>query len=169
MIGADIAATIGSIGVRAEAAVYEYDGEALRGATPRKPTFALALGADRDFAGQVNVSLQALVRASEALPASPDQAPVAATNAAVQFAWRDMVVGGILRARKAFDGDRGAFEVSAGGFSGGGDYGQVKFGYAIADGVRLTAMAEVYSGKADTLLGRLKHNSLATLGVRFGF
>jgi hypothetical protein len=169
MIGGDIATTIGSFGVRAEAAAYDYDDAALRGAALRKPRLALVLGVDHDLPGQINVNMEGLVRTSEALPASPSQAPAARVNGAIQYGWRDTVVGGLLRVRKLFDADRGLIEASAGAFAGGGNYLQFRFGYAIADGIRLTVMAEQYAGEPHTLLGRLEDNSLVTVGIRLGY
>lgn len=170
MLGGDLATTLGDFGVRAEAAIYDYDREALREVAARAPKFALALGADRDFPGQLNINVQALLRVNEDLAGPPDRrAPLARANASLHYTWRDTVVGGLVRVRQPFYDDRGAIEVSAGGFSGGGTFQQLKVSYALADGVRLTAMGERYGGAPGTQLGRLAENSLFTVGIRYGY
>lgn len=170
MLGADAATTLGPFGLRAEAAAYAYDDSDLRGAAIRKPRFALALGMDREFPGQININVQALVRTAETLAPPPGlQLQAARANGAIQYAWRDTVVGGLVRVRKTFADDRASLEATLGGFSGGGRYEQVRLNYALRDGVRLTAMAEQFSGLPQTLLGRQQDNSLFTLGVRFGY
>lgn len=170
MLGGDVATTIGEVGVRAEAAIYDYDREMLRDAAARAPKFALALGADYDFPGQLNVNVQALMRMNEDLAGPPaPRAALARQNAVIHYTWRSTVVGGLVRVRQAFDGDRGSAEASVGGFSGGGEFLQLKASYAIADGVRLTAMGEFYGGEPATQLGRLKENNLVTIGIRYGF
>jgi hypothetical protein len=170
MLGGDIATTLGDVGVRAEAAIYDYESSRLNGFAARVPRFALALGADRDFPNQININVQALVRANENLAIPPDAlGPVARANGTIQYTWRDTVIGGLIRVRRLFDADRGAIEASAGGFSGGGRFEQLKASYAIADGIRLTLLAERYSGAPETQLGRLSENSLITVGIRYGF
>jgi len=170
MIGADIATTVAEYGVRAEAAFYDFDRPALRGIAARVPRFALALGADRDLPGQFNVNVQALVRSNEALESpAPRLAPFARGNGSIHYTWRDTVVGGLVRVRHAFENDQGSIEASAGGFSGGGSFAQVKLVYALADGVRLIGMAERYAGSPGTQLGRLEDNSLFTIGIRYGY
>ncbi len=170
MLGGDIATTVADYGVRAEAAFYDFDKPALIGVAARVPRFALALGADRDLPGQFNVNVQALVRSNESLQSpAPRLAPVARGNGSIHYTWRDTVVGGLVRVRHAFDGDQGSFEASAGGFSGGGSFAQVKLVYALADGIRLIGMAERYAGSPGTQLGRLKDNSLFTIGIRYGY
>lgn len=170
MLGGDLATTVGEIGVRAEAAFYDYDRQALREAATRAPRLAIALGADRDFPGQLNVNVQMLLRVNEALPPpSVQQAPIARANASVHYTWRDIVVGGLMRVRQSLEDDRGSVEASFGGFSGGGNFGQIKVSYALADGVRVIAMAERYAGDPSTQLGRLAANNLLTVGIRYGF
>lgn len=170
MLGGDLATTVGPYGLRAEAAIYDYaDGE-LTGFARGRPAFAMVVGADRDFSGQLNVNLQAIVRMSKSLPeVTPALAPVALRNGSVQIAWRDTVAGGTIRVRKAFASDRGSIEGSAAAYGGGGRFCQLRASYAIRDGVRLTALAEHFDGDAATLFGGLKNNNLISLGVRVGF
>lgn len=170
MLGGDLATTVGPYGLRAEAAFYDYDDDDLTGLASRRPAFAMVIGADRDFPGQLNVNLQAIVRMSKALTdVAPSRAPIALRNGNVQIAWRDTVAGGTIRVRKAFASDRGGIEGSVAAYDGGGRFGQVRASYAIRDGVRLTAMAEHFEGNAATLFGGLKNNNLISLGVRVGF
>lgn len=170
MLGADIATTIADYGVRAEAAFYDYDSPSLIGIAARVPRFALALGADRDLPGQFNINVQALVRSNESIQSpAPRLAPFARGNGSVHYTWRDTVVGGLVRVRHSFDSDQGSLEASVGGFSGGGNFAQVKLVYALADGIRLIGMAERYAGSPGTQLGRLKDNSLFTIGIRYGY
>ncbi|RYG34403.1 MAG: hypothetical protein EON93_08150 [Burkholderiales bacterium] len=170
MFGADMATTIADYGVRAEAAVYDYDKAELVGVAARIPRFALAVGADRDLPGQFNINVQALVRSNEALQSpAPRLAPFARGNGSIHYTWRDTIVGGLVRVRHAFDADLGSVEASVGGFSGGGNFAQMKLVYALADGIRLIGMAERYGGSDGTQLGRLKDNSLFTIGIRYGY
>lgn len=170
MLGADLATTIADYGVRAEAAFYDYDRPSLVGVAARVPRFALALGADRDLPGQFNVNVQALMRSNEALQSpAPRLAPFARGNGSIHYTWRDTVVGGLARVRHTFDSDQGSVEASIGGFSGGGSFAQVKLVYAMADGIRLIGMVERYAGSPGTQLGRLKDNSLFTVGIRYGY
>lgn len=170
MLGGDVATTLGPYGVRAEAAFYDYDRGDLAGLSPRRPRFALVLGADRDLPGQLNVNVQAVVRASDTLPPPVGlQVVTAGRNAAVQYAWRDTVTGGAVRLRKPFAAERGAVEATFAGYAGGGRYAQVRVGYALRDGLRATFLAERFDGGPESLFGRLKDNTLVTLGLRAGF
>lgn len=170
MLGGDAATTWGGFGVRAEAALYDYDADALRGAATRIPTFAGAVGIDRDFPGNTNLNLQVIVHGANAAPAPlVEQAAVAPSNDIVRYAWRDTVVGGLARVRRTFAQDRGSFEFSAAAFGGGGAYVQARLGYALTDGVRLTAMGERFSGEPTSFFGKLEDNSLITLGIRVGY
>lgn len=169
-LGGDLATTLGPYGVRAEAALYDYDRADLTGLSPRRPRFAVVLGADRDLPGQVNLNVQAVVRGADSLPVPAGlQARSAARNASVQYAWRDTVTGGAVRLRKPFAAERGAVEATLAGYGGGGAYAQVRVGYALRDGLRATLLAERFSGGDESLFGRLKDNTLITLGLRAGF
>ena len=171
MLGADFATTAGAFGVRGEAAAYSRDLESARPFAARVPVAALALGIDRDFPGQWNVNAIALARfnkAGAAVAPGLDDA-VARANAAIQFAWRDTVVGGAIRVRKGFASDRGSAEISAAGFGGGGTLLQGKASYAIRDGVRLTVLGQRFAGPEGGFFGRLRANSIATAGIRVGY
>jgi hypothetical protein len=170
MVGADMATTIGDFGVRAEMAAYDYDDKNLRGSVWLRPAFALALGADRDLPGQVNVNAQLLWRHNEPTHGVTEtEFPFADINGVLHYAWQEDVTGGLVRVRKLFDADRGSIEGTLGGFDGGGNYLQLKFGYAIGDGIRFIVMAENFGGPRDTQLGRLRDNSLISIGLRVGY
>lgn len=170
MVGGDFATTLGPYGFRAEAAYYGYAAADLNGLSPRRPKFALVLGADRDLPGQLNVNIQAVLRASDSLatPTAPKSA-VAARNAVIQYAWRDTVTGAAVRLRKPFAAERGAVEATIAAYAGGGTYTQIRLAYAVRDGLRASLLAERFAGRSDTLFGRLKDNSLITVGLRAGF
>ncbi len=171
MLGADFATTVGTFGVRGEAAAYSRDLEGARRFAARIPVAALALGIDRDFPGQWNVNAIALARFNKTgaavLPGVDDA--VARANAAIQFAWRDTALGGAIRVRKGFASDRGSAEVSAAGFGGGGTLLQAKASYAVRDGVRLTLLGQQFAGPEGGFFGRLRANSTVTAGVRVGY
>jgi len=169
MLGADAATTWVSFGVRAEAALYDYDVDALRGSATRVPTFAAAIGVDRDFSNSTNVNVQLIVHGARAASAPSASQAIALRNDVIQYAWRDTVVGGLLRVRRTFAQDRGSFELSAAAFGGGGEYQQARLGYVLTDGVRLIAMGERFGGDPSSLFGKLEDNTLITLGVRLGF
>ena len=171
MLGADFATTVGAYGIRGEAAAYSRDLASARPFAARVPVAALALGIDRDFPGQWNVNAIALARFNKpgAAVTSGIDAAVARANAAIQFAWRDTVVGGAIRVRRGFASDRGSAEVSAAGFGGGGTLLQGKASYALRDGVRLTVLGQRFAGSEGGFFGRLRANSTVTAGIRVGY
>ena len=170
MLGGDLATTLGAYGVRAEAALYDYDRGDLTGFAARRPRVALVLGADRDLPGQLNVNLQAVIRANETLPApTGPRAAAARRNAAIQYAWRDTVAGAAVRLRKPFGAERGSVEGSVAAYAGGGTYAQFRVAYAVADGLRASLFAERFAGRSGSLFGGLEDNSLIAVGLRAGF
>lgn len=170
MLGGDLATTLGAYGVRAEAAFYGYDQDDLVGLAPRRPRFALVLGADRDLSSRINVNVQAVVRGNDTLPAPMGpQTTIARRNAAIQYGWRDTVVGAAVRLRRAIGAERGSVEATVAAYAGGGTYGQVRLTYAIADGLRASLMAERFAGRSGSLFGGLEDNSLIAMGLRAGF
>jgi hypothetical protein len=170
MWGGDVAATLGKVGVRAEAAFYQRDLDQLGASAARVPRVALVLGADRSFPGQININVQAVARISAVeQPSAGPFAAVSARNAVLQGAWRDATLGGTIRVRKAFAQDRGVFEISGASFSGGGRYGQVQASYALRDGLRAGLIAEGFNGAPDSLFGRLERNTLIAATLRQGF
>lgn len=169
MLGADMATTVGGFGVRAEAAVYDYDILELHGAATYVPTFAAALGIDRDILRHTNLNLQVVVHGSDAATPPAGQAAVASRNDAIHYAWNDIIAGGLARVRSSFSQDRGSLEFSAAGFDGGGQYQQIRLGYALLDGVRLSVTGERFGGSPSSLFGSLEDNTLITVGVRLGY
>lgn len=170
MLGGDLATTLGPYGVRAEAALYDYGRGDLTGLAPRRPRFALVLGADRDLPGQLNLNVQAVVRANDTLAAATGlKAATAPRNASIQYAWRDTVAGAAVRLRKPFAAERGSVEATAAAYAGGGTYAQFRLAYAIRDGLRASLFAERFAGRSDSLFGRLEDNSLIAVGLRAGF
>ncbi len=170
MLGGDLATTLGAYGIRAEAALYDYDRGDLTGLAARRPRFALVLGADRDLPGQLNVNLQAVIRANETLPAPAGaRAATARRNAAIQYAWRDTVAGAAARLRKPFAAERGSIEATVAAYAGGGTYAQFRLAYALADGLRASLFAERFAGRSGSLFGGLEDNSLIAVGLRAGF
>ena len=170
MLGGDLATTLGAYGVRAEAAFYDYDRGELTGLAPRRPKFALVLGADRDLPSQLNINIQAVLRASDTLaaPTGPKTA-IARRNAAIQYGWRDTVVGAAVRLRKAIGAERGSVEATVAAYAGGGTYAQFRLTFAVADGLRASLLAERFAGQSASLFGGLEENSLIALGLRAGF
>jgi hypothetical protein len=170
MLGGDLATTLGPYGVRAEAALYDYDRAEVTGLSPRRPRFALVLGADRDLPGQLNLNVQAVLRANDTLAAPTGlKAVTAPRNAAIQYAWRDTITGAAVRLRKPFAAERGSVEATVAAYAGGGTYAQFRLAYALRDGLRASLFAERFAGRSDSLFGRLEDNSLIAVGLRAGF
>ena len=170
MLGGDLATTLGAYGVRAEAALYDYDRGEVTGLAARRPRFALVLGADRDLPGQLNVNLQAVIRANETLPAPVGpRVATARRNTTIQYAWRDTVAGAAVRLRKPFGAERGSVEATVAAYAGGGAYAQFRLAYAVADGLRASLLAERFAGQPGSLFGGLEDNSLIAVGLRAGF
>lgn len=170
MLGGDLATTLGPYGVRAEAALYDYDRADVTGLTTRRPKFALVLGADRDLPGQLNVNVQAVLRSNDTLTAPTGlKAAIAPRNASIQYAWRAAVSGAAVRLRKPFAADRGSVEATLAAYSGGGTYAQFRLAYALRDGLRASLLAERFAGRSGALFGRLEDNSLIAVGLRAGF
>ena len=166
MLGGDLATTIGSYGLRFEAAGYDYDRTGLATAITRVPRFAATLGVDRSFPGQWSVIVQAALRLSRR---TGETGAFAARNATIHGAWNDVIFGSFARVRKGFSGDRGSVEVVGASFTGGGALGQIKGSYALRDGIRITMMLERYAGPSESYLGRLRGNNLVMIGLRAGF
>jgi hypothetical protein len=167
MLGFDAATVLGNYGVRLEVAGYRHERSTLSVATERLPRFAAVLGVDRSFPGQWSMIAQAILRVSAD---GVDRAgALAARNAVIHGAWQSVIGGGFVHVRKGFAGDRGSAEVVGAGLTGGGAYGQLKASYALRDGLRVHLLAERYGGGASSFLGRLRDNSLVSVGLRAGF
>ncbi len=170
MFGGDLATTIGDFGLRIELAGYDYRAAATRGQAARVPRFAGVLGVDRSFRGQWSVIAQAILRISQSSPLAPGASPlISDRNNTIHSAWQGTIIGGTIRVRKGFSGDRGAIEATVAAFTGGGNYVQVKASHRLNDTLRLSVLAEHHGGATGTFFGQLRPNNTVSFAVRAGF
>ena len=175
MLGGDLATTLsdfglGDFGVRLELAGYDYQAAATRGQASRVPRFAGVLGIDRSFRGQWSIIAQAIVRISQQSALAPGASTlISDRNNTIHSAWQDRTLGGTIRVRKGFAGDRAAIETTVAAFTGGGNYAQIKASHRLNDTLRLSILAERYSGASGTFFGQLRPNNIVAFAVRAGF
>ena len=169
-VGGDFATSVGSFGLRVEAAAYWHDSAAVSGVAGRVPRFAAVIGIDRSFPGQWLVTAQALARRSAmAGPVPASLAPLAAKNDVMHGAWRPTIFGGTISVRKTFAADRGRAEFTAAWLSGGGAYFQAKTSLRLTQSVNVQFLGERHVGTAESYLGRLRANNLVMIGLKAGF
>ncbi len=171
-VGADAATTIGRFGVRAEVAFYEYDLGKVAPFATRAPSAAATFGVERSFPSEWNVLGQVFVntsRANESSDPSFGASELAERNAIIHRTWRDTVAGASLRIANRFAADRGALEATGAFYAGGGEFFQVQASYALRDGLRVTFLAERFSGPSDSFFGQRNRNDVIAIGLRAGF
>ena len=170
MLGGDLATTLGDFGVRLELAGYDYQAAVTRGQAGRVPRFAGVLGIDRSFRGQWSIIAQAILRISQQSALAPGaSALISDRNNTIHSAWQEAIVGGTIRVRKGFAGDRAAIETTVAAFTGGGNYVQLKASHRLNDTLRLSIIAERYAGANGTFFGQLRPNNIVAFAVRAGF
>ena len=141
----------------------------------KSPFFFLVVGADRTFAGELNVNLQLILRVITDYRSPVDIAdPLArgvATEQALITAQLDQTQPSVaLRIGKKWLNQTLETEVSAILSAARLDYAlRPKIRYAVTDRLRLTVGADVFRGNPRSFFGRLRDTSTAYAEARWDF
>lgn len=170
VVGADLAGNIGHYGLRGEAAyLHTIDREGID-PTVKNRELSFVGGADRTFAGTVNLNVQYVFkyvfgRVGSAAPGTIErqQGVLSGQSARVQH-------GASLRlGAKWFHETFEADLSGAGYFRPRGIVVRPKISYALSDPLRVTAGSEIYRGDDTALFGLMRRNSSGFVEVRFTF
>ena len=174
VFGADAAANLGRIGLRAEGAYVASEDRDGSDPFAKNPFIFMVVGGDRSFDGRFNVNLQYLMRAvmhhraPEGLPA--EEAPIAEQQAILSAQTRAVQHGASMRVSGKWLHETLETEWAAiGNVAPRGVAMRPKVTYAASDRVTLAAGAEIYSGGKASLFNLLRPNSATFLEARWGF
>ncbi|KAA0677157.1 DUF1302 family protein [Roseomonas genomospecies 6] len=174
-LGADAATTVGSYGLRAEAA-YVFT-ENAGGTDPfvRPPSFGLVVGGDRNLFGNTNVSIQYVLLHTRNFR-DPRSEPIPYVRAAaVQTALDGNQInrtqmGATLKLTSKWLNDTLEGDVTGVLYKPDGDWLlSTRLRYAFSDAWKGIVGAEWHGGQPDSYFGRLRENNLVFVEVRRGF
>lgn len=174
VLGADAAANVGRIGLRAEGAyVHTEDGD---GTDPfaKNPFVFLVVGGDRSFDGRFNLNLQYLVRAVRHHRApvglEADVAPIAEQQAILSAQTRPVQHGASMRVSGKWLHETLETEWAAVAYAAPrGIAMRPKATYAATDRITVSLGAEMFRGSDASLFKLLRPNSATFLEARWGF
>ncbi len=175
VLGADMAANAGRIGLRAEVAYV--DTEDASGLDPhlKNPSLFLVAGGDRTFREYLNLNVQYLYRlVLDYHPLTGNSSPLAAAVSAQQAIFSSQATrvqhGASFRLAYKWLRETLEAECAAAGFlEPGGVTLRPKIVYALSDHWKALAGAELFRGEGSSLFGLLRPNSTAYLEARWSF
>lgn len=170
MWGADLAGSVGKVGVRAEFASVRPDATPAMHDDMRDGMRAyryLVVGADRGFFSDLNVNVQLFGRWSE--EAAGDTVP-ARLNGVIFAQARKRTHGVTVRVANQWRNQTVSAELFAQHYlSDGSTYLRPMAGYAVNDRVKVTAGAAWYLGRPGTMFGVMRRNNGVFAEVRYSF
>jgi hypothetical protein len=175
VFGADMAATLGRFGLRAEGAYVRTDDPRGRDPFIKNPFVFVVAGADRTFGGRLNLNAQYLFRyvmddAAAARTAGAFVSTVAREQAILNSQTRRVQQGISLRIGHTWLHDTLEVECAVAAFADpSGAAVRPKIVYAVTDHWKALLGADVIRGEAASLFGLLRPNSTAYLELRRSF
>jgi hypothetical protein len=174
VFGADMAANLGRIGLRAEGAYVDTEDRAGRDPFTKNPFLFAVVGGDRTFREYLNLNVQYLYRFVRGWTVHTELSPIQAGVAELQ---------GVLNSQAARVQHGASFRVSykwlretlegecaaAGFFGPDGLALRPKVTYALTDRWKVLMGAELYRGDSSSAFGLLQPNSTAYLEARWSF
>jgi hypothetical protein len=175
VVGADMTANLGRVGLRAEGAYVAT--EDAHGADPftKNPFVFVVAGADHTWDGRLNLNVQYLFRYVMDDPAMPaggsDVASVVATQQAILNSQTLRAQhGASFRIAYKWLHDTLEAELAAAAYAGpSGAALRPKIVYAVTDDWKALVGAEIFRGETTALFGLLRHNSTGYVELRWSF
>lgn len=174
VVGADMAANLGRIGLRAEGAYVDTEDRARRDPYTKNPYLLLVVGGDRTFREYLNLNVQYIYRLVRGLQMGRAGSSTEILVAELQGVLNSQVTrvqhGLAFRVshkwmRETLEGECAA----VGFFAPGGLALRPKVTYALTDHWKVLAGAEIYRGDSSSVFGLLRPNSTAYLEARWSF
>jgi hypothetical protein len=175
VFGADMAANLGRIGLRAEGAYVETEDGAGRDPFTKNPFLFVVVGGDRTFREYLNLNVQYLyrfVRGDRTAQAglSPTEAGVAELQGILNSQVTRVQHGASFRVSYKWLRETLEGECAAAGFVGPDGLAlRPKVTYTVTDHWKVLAGAEIYRGDSSSVFGLLRPNSTAFLEARWSF
>lgn len=175
VFGADMAANVGRIGLRAEGAYVHTEDASGRDPFTKNPFLFIVVGGDRTFREYLNLNVQYVYRfirhdhgVVEGL--SPSEAGIAGLQGIVNSQTRRVQHGASLRVAYKWLRETLEGEFAAVGFFGpDGVALRPKMTSALSDSWKVVLGAELYRGESGSLFGLLRPNSTAYVEARWSF
>jgi hypothetical protein len=175
VLGADMATTVGRIGLRAEGAYVDTEDRAGRDPFTKNPFLFVVVGGDRTFREYLNLNVQYLFRFVRDHPTIPEdlsaaEFEVATLQGIVNNQTTHVQHGGSFRIshkwlRETLEGECAAAAL----LSPDGIVVRPKVTYALTDRWKLLAGAELYRGESASVFGMLRPNSTGYMEARWSF
>jgi hypothetical protein len=175
VFGADMAANLGRIGLRAEGAYVDTEDDAGRDPFTKNPFLFVVVGGDRTFREYLNVNVQYIyrfVRGHQSVPAGQltAEGAVAGLQGVLNSQATRVQHGASFRVSHKWLRETLEVECAAAGvFGPDGLALRPKVTYAVTDDWKVLGGAEVYRGDSSSVFGLLKSNSTAYLEARWSF
>ncbi len=175
VLGADMAANLGRIGLRAEGAYVETEDGAGRDPFTKNPFLFVVVGGDRTFREYLNVNVQYLYRfvrghRNGQAGLSPTEAGVAELQGILNSQVTRVQHGASFRVSYKWLRETLEGECAAAGFIGPDGLAlRPKVTYTVTDHWKVLAGAEIYRGDSSSVFGLLRPNSTAFLEARWSF
>lgn len=175
VLGGDLAANLGRIGLRAEGAYVDSEDGAGRDPFTKNPFLFVVVGGDRTFREYLNLNLQYLVRfvrSHQTVDArlSLEEAGVAELQGILNSQTTRVQHGASFRVSYKWLRETLEGECAAAGFLGPDGLAlRPKVTYAVTDRWKVLVGAELYRGDSVSVFGLLRPNSTAFLEARWSF
>ena len=175
VFGADMAANLGRVGLRAESAYVDTEDGAGHDPFIKNSFLFVVVGGDRTFREYLNLNVQYLVRFVRAHTSvrpglSPAEAGVAELQAILNSQSTRVQHGASFRVSHKWLRETLEGECAAAGFFGpGGLTLRPKVTYAVTDHWKALVGAELFRGDSSSVFGLLRPNSTAYLEARWSF
>lgn len=175
IVGADMAASLGRFGLRAEGAYVDTEDSTGRDPYTKNPFVFLVVGSDRTLREHLNVNVQYLYRfvvgyRPPAEGVTDLDSAVATQQSILNSQMRRVQHGMSLRAEYKWLRDTLEAEcATAGYFAPRGLSLRPKVAYAVSDSWKVLMGAELFRGESSSIFGLLRPNSTAYLEARWSF
>lgn len=175
VFGGDMAANLGRVGLRAEAAYVDTEDGAGRDPFTKNPFLFVVVGGDRTFREYLNLNVQYLFRfvrgqRTSQTGLSPTEAGVAELQGILNSQATRVQHGASFRVSHKWLRETLEGECAAVGFFGPDGLAlRPKVTYALTDRWKVLLGAEIYRGESASVFGMLRPNSTGYLEARWGF
>lgn len=173
MLGFDLAGNLGRVALRVEGASVRPEQPEAPGRHGMRPYRYLVAGADRSFFSDLNITLQVFGRWADEGPA--DAAPgeeqrIEMLNNLIFVQTRKNTYGMTARVANQWWNQTLSAELFVQHYFGdGSSYVHPMVSYALTDQLKVSAGAQYYRGRAQTLFGTMKNNNAVFTELRYSF